>query len=105
MALTFLCAGDYGNAAKFAGRQPDIRHPLLQVVRWMTSLVNPHVGREPLFADAVHDDSMNLDSLDPRAPRSFAAWSDHCVEILKVSNQTQLLGAVEKSGALKQGAA
>jgi hypothetical protein len=101
MALTFLCAGDYGNAMKYARRQPDIRHPLLQVVRWMVSLVDGSASDQELFANAVNNNALNLNSLDPRPPRSFQEWSGHCVNILKVSNQARILEAVSRSGVLE----
>ena len=102
MALTFLCAGDLPNAIKFGAREPDIRHPLLNAVRWLLALTRPSIEQYSPFKDAAVNETKNLSSLDPRKERSFTDWLLHCVEILVANNQMSLVQAIEQSGIFRQ---
>ena len=100
LCLTFLATNDVETAARHAARSPAVRHPALQVARWLVSRASPgHAGTTPFDVQAP-DDTTTQSSLDPRAPRPFGDWLREAADLLGTCGNTALREAAGRSGLL-----
>ena len=82
--LSLICANQLQAAVNMAEQYSDLKHPFLQVVRWLIPRINPFMEKHPLFQIVPPDDSMTVDTIHPLPKRNFNEWLNHVEEIFRL---------------------